>query len=361
MSTRLAWRVLVATAAALQGPADGLALDPAAAVGAGAVEAQQRQEGRRALRSRPDGVSPENAIQARGQSAQGEAAPVLDGVLRRWLQETLEASEDLGREVGEQESGLMDAAPTSAEGKDQEMQQSILDRVDPTNASALSELGEPELSRVSAFRATRPERKERRRRRHFRRAPRASRRKRAKIEREMAEWLPGAVETERAAEETFESVDNELLGQLLNFTSETNETPSLDRAERELKTIQEIWDRYELDNENVTAMDIVEKLYPSNDTWYGDAVHRLHAMNETESHEVAVRLREEVERLKAELERVRDQMVAEKELLEAQDVEQDQTSATAVNESSGAGILQDLASWHPPAGILPEEPLAVDT
>ncbi|CAK0880385.1 unnamed protein product [Prorocentrum cordatum] len=154
----------------------------------------------------------------------------------------------------------MDAAPTSAEGKDQEMQQSILDRVDPTNASALSELGEPELSRVSAFRATRPERKERRRRRHFRRAPRASRRKRAKIEREMAEWLPGAVETERAAEETFESVDNELLGQLLNFTSEANETPSLDRAERELKTIQEIWDRYELDNENVTAMDIGEAL-----------------------------------------------------------------------------------------------------
>jgi len=193
------------------------------------------------------------------------------------------------------------------------------------------------------LRAIRPDQKVARRR-AFRKAPRASEAERAKIAKEMAEWLSDAKKMEKSLDEKYTSADSELVGQLLDITNEegADDTPTLSQAERELRTLRRIWDKYNLGNENVTTVDILEKLdgsklYPSKEAWYGDAVRRLHNLNRTESHEVAVRLREEVERLKVELEHLRDELRAEKALRVAEEAEQDQITANVMNVSSGAG------------------------
>lgn len=291
MATSTTWRLLVAAAVALQGPAEGLTVDLAAVeqlrIRLEAVDAENASHvaelaralaGDRAGRPRPEERSP---------PARGEAKPaMMDRLMMRWLDEAFRASEDLEEEdgAGEQDEGdLMDAAPGPEE-----------DAAPPI-----------QLSRVHGRQAddellpwdTKPDTKERKR---YRKAPRASKRKRRKLAEKFAQWLNGAVAMESAVDDESDN----FLQEIINITEEAEaKALSPEQAEKELKEIQHIWDKYELDNENVTAIDIVEKLYPSNDTWYEDSKHRLHTMNENQSHVI----REEVESLKAELERVRNE------------------------------------------------------
>lgn len=344
-------RVLVAAAVALQGLADGLVVDPAAA-GRGALEAQQpRPAGQRGTggpRSRLESVDPMNASQvvnlartlklardlagrstppkphprAQRPSTSVGPSPVLDERMRRWLSEADKASDDLDREVSEQEGDLREAVPKSKEEKDLERLHGMMDAVDPMNASELSGLGDsldgeregyPEskfekdlerlesiLEEVDEGNATEvselgkaivakalaqdgwPRRKVTKYR-HLRKAPRLSRRKREAIAKAMVE-------------------DLKVL--MANMSNDTNKVDT--SADQERDTIERIVDKYELESENVSGVDIIEQLYPSNDGWYNDAVDRLHRSSENETLEISGEIYDEVERLQAELEKARD-------------------------------------------------------
>jgi len=253
---------------------------------------------------------------------------VLDERMRRWLDEADKAADDLEREVSEQEGDLMQAVPKSQEEKDLEKLHGMMDAVDPMNATELSELGEslerkregdlageaPEskfekdlerlediLEEVDEKNATEvselgeaivakalaqagwPRRKVAKHQ-HLRKTPRLSKRKRQAIAKAMVEELKVLMST---------------------ISNDTNKVDS--SADQERDALERIADKYELDSENITGMDMIDQLYPSNDGWYNDAVDRLHRSDENETHEIGEEIYEEVERLQAELEQARAQ------------------------------------------------------
>jgi len=264
MAPPLAWRLAAAAAVALQGLTQCLSVDLAAAD---------------RLRGRLEAVDADKLDQvAELAVALSGRAPALDEalVMRRWLDEAIRASVGLEEEPEEE-----DVVPR---------------RVELSRASG--ELG----ARRPAPEAAKPGRKEGRRRH---KAPRRrSRREQRRLDRKFAKWLPGAIAIETATEEE----SNNLYEELLNITDEAEARElSPEQAAKELKSIQAIWDKYELGNENTTAVSIVEKLSPTSDTWFEDSSHRLHTMSESQAREVSTKLREEVESLKADLERVKSE------------------------------------------------------
>lgn len=243
---------------------------------------------------------PHHAAQHR--PAPAEPSPEMDDGMKRWLEEANKASEELEKEVSEEEHDLAEEVPKSEEEKGLEKLQGVLDSVDPKNATEMSEVGESlvtkEFRRMAELRGEWPWSK---RHRRMRRAPPATKKQRAMVAQQMDDWLRDAMKEEQDTEEKYTSVDNELLDQMNNITRE-QEQNVIPEADQELAILQGIWEKYELDNENTTAMDLLDKLYPDVSTWYEDALERLHPMNATESAEVA-ELRKQVESLKADLEK----------------------------------------------------------
>jgi len=134
----------------------------------------------------------------------------------------------------------------------------------------------------------------------------------------MDEWLVEAQKENSYVDEEYTSarasLDRELMDQMDNFTKEEAKQSIIPEADRELAILQGIWEKYELDNENTTAIDLLDKMYPGEprggvpgvEAWLEDALERLHPMNATQSKEVE-ELRKQVESLKVELEKVADQ------------------------------------------------------
>ncbi|CAK0880387.1 unnamed protein product [Prorocentrum cordatum] len=226
MAPPLAWRLAAAAAVALQGLTQGLSVDLAAAD---------------RLRGRLEAVDADKLDQvAELAVALSGRAPALDEalVMRRWLDEAIRAS------VGLEEEGAASQQEES-DPEEPEEEDVVPRRVELSRASG--ELG----ARRPAPEAAKPGRKEGRRRH---KAPRRrSRREQRRLDRKFAKWLPGAIAIETATEEE----SNNLYEELLNITDEAEARElSPEQAAKELKSIQAIWDKYELGNENTTAVSI---------------------------------------------------------------------------------------------------------
>jgi len=270
---------------------------------------------------------PRPHARARRSSAAGEPRPVLDERSRKWLDEADKASDDLEKEVREQEGDLKEAIPKSKEEKGLERLHGMMDAVDPMNASELSDLGdllvqqqeggitdeapaskfERDLERLESILEEADEknateiselgeaivakalaqhdwpRRKVAKSRHPRKARPLSQRKREALEKAMVEDL------------------KRLMAASANDTNRVDST-----ADQERDTIERIADKYGLESENITGIDMVDQLNPSNDGWYNDAVDRLQRSDENETYEISEEIYGEVERLQAELERARE-------------------------------------------------------
>jgi len=125
-------------------------------------------------------------------------------------------------------------------------------------------------------------------------------------------------------DEEYNSVDNELNEQMDNFTRD--QELAIPEADKELAVLQGIWDKYELDHENVSAEDIMKRLYAAENgtssngtssnstggTWEEGADVGALLANATEPPEPepakVKELRREVKRLQAEVKRVTKQV-----------------------------------------------------
>lgn len=168
------------------------------------------------------------------------------------------------------------------------------------------------------------------RRRHYRPAPHASKRKREMVAQAIENWLPEAAKEASDIDKVYTSVNRELLEQLENTSKELvaeqellnqldnvsaeQEEDVIPEADKDLAILQGIWDKYELENNDVSAEDLAESLHLIQDPggWYSEALRALHqgGKRKSEPPEIA-ELRRTVERLESELEVVEDELKEE--------------------------------------------------
>ncbi|CAK0880389.1 unnamed protein product [Prorocentrum cordatum] len=236
MAPPLAWRLAAAAAVALQGLTQGLSVDLAAAD---------------RLRGRLEAVDADKLDQvAELAVALSGRAPALDEalVMRRWLDEAIRASVGLEEERGRRVSRKK-ATPRSPRRR--------------TSSPAASSSRAPRASSVHGAPRPRPPSQAGRRGGAGTRLgtsdmagappPLPAGAEDPGLDRKFAKWLPGAIAIETATEEE----SNNLYEELLNITDEAEARElSPEQAAKELKSIQAIWDKYELGNENTTAVSI---------------------------------------------------------------------------------------------------------
>lgn len=314
MAAFLGRLLLAALAAALQRPVVGLAATRTAPAGPG--------EDLEKLQAQVDAVDAKNASEVaelaaalakhRGgeewphrkqkQAPTAEPRPEVDERVRRWLDEASKAPEDSEEELesgaGEPSSDSAEEVAKSEEEEKLDRLSDLLDEVNTKNASDVSRVGDSLVARAAALRALGPPKKVKRHRR-LRRARRASKRTKEAIAKEMEQWASEAEKATSSMDEEFSFYDRQLLEQLDNITKE-QAALTAPEADQELAILQGIWDRYGLDDENATAMDVVERLERENNTWLEDALERLRPINRTEPEEVR-ELRQTVEKLQGQL------------------------------------------------------------
>ncbi|CAK0880388.1 unnamed protein product [Prorocentrum cordatum] len=223
MAPPLAWRLAAAAAVALQGLTQGLSVDLAAAD---------------RLRGRLEAVDADKLDQvAELAVALSGRAPALDEalVMRRWLDEAIRASVGL-----EEESPRRRTSSPAASSSRAPRASSVHGAPRPRPPSQAGRRGGAGTRLGTSDMAGAP-------------PPLPAGAEDPGLDRKFAKWLPGAIAIETATEEE----SNNLYEELLNITDEAEARElSPEQAAKELKSIQAIWDKYELGNENTTAVSI---------------------------------------------------------------------------------------------------------
>jgi len=214
-----------------------------------------------------DGVDPKNAseladlgeaLSQRARTLEGKLAPRSDppteparpvaDEARRWMAEADQATSDIDREIDEAIDELI-AGPKSAEERELERIQRLIDSTDPENATDVADLA-ASLATSSSFT---------RRVVKFPADWKVSDRSSFDWSKDQAKkfwaWLKKAEEESEILDQDLDASEAEFQDYLKNMTSAQQSVMHMG-----LKALEEMWEKYDFDNETATAEDVMERV-----------------------------------------------------------------------------------------------------
>mmetsp|Transcript_31262 Transcript_31262/g.87784 ORF Transcript_31262/g.87784 Transcript_31262/m.87784 type:complete len:262 (+) Transcript_31262:2-787(+) len=185
---------------------------------------------------------PEEGLAKEGEGRQAEEA------MKSWVAEADKATNDIDREIDEAIDELI-AGPKSAEERELERIQRLIDSTDPENATDVADLA-ASLATSSSFT---------RRVVKFPADWKVSDRSSFDWSKDQAKkfwaWLKKAEEESEILDQDLDASEAEFQDYLKNMTSAQQSVMHMG-----LKALEEMWEKYDFDNETATAEDVMEKL-----------------------------------------------------------------------------------------------------